>query len=561
MTKRKPQQPSGPVRAAYYGRVSSDHQVEGTSLDTQRERCLASIESHGWVLAGEYVDEGESGAKGSRPKLDLLMAACNAGEVDAVVVAKLDRFARSNRHLFRLVGELDDLGVDFVSVAEAFDSSTSGGRVMRGVLSVFAEFERDIIQERTHGGTIAIVRDGYWAGGPPPLGFSLEENANGTKHSKLVVDREEAAMIRKAVSLVVDEGQTTWQAAATLNALGFRPRGRAGEEPGHWTHINLRRMLLDARISGTWVYVDKKEGEIPVEIPEIITPECHAQLREVLMMTSTGPRTPDRFYLLSKGLLLGACGAKMFGVYRKDRDTRQYSCNNSRYELRNRNGANGGERCTCRNLHAEQVEPLVWDEVARFLADPSKLMKLVAKYLSARGDQMVGERDDSAEVDRQVAKLERARTERAAAALKAGLDPELLKDAIAEIDEELVVLRRRAKQLAAMRQQSEAATDGVRQVVELAEKAHERLGLLTPAEQRAVLEALQLRVRVIDWSPCETCAGKGKLPGGRGGTPCPTCRMTKEVPRFRIEGVWYPALLEAADVGEQTDGATRSCPC
>ena len=546
-------------RAAYYGRVSSEHQVEGTSLDTQREKCLAMIQAHGWELVGEYVDEGVSGAKGSRPELDRLMSACEAGEVEAVVVAKLDRFGRSVKHLSRMIGELDDRGVVFVSVAESFDSSTSGGRLLRNMLGSFAEFERDQIRERTSSGLAAVARDGFWPGGPPPLGFQLVKDG---RHTRLAVDETEAAMIRKAVSLVVDEGQTTWQAAATMNALGYSPR-----KSKHWTHVNLRRLLLDARISGTWDYgrpagrSTSAPGVNSVPIPEIITKERHAQLTDTLMMTSTGPRTEGMFYLLSKGLLLGACGAKMYGVYRKDRDTRQYACNNSRSEIRNRNGGGGGEKCGCRHLHAEQVEPLVWAEITRLLSDPSQLMKLAAEYLSARGDQMVGEKDDSVKIDRQIAKLERARTDRATAALKAGLAPDLLVAAIAEIDGDLAELRRRAKQLAALRKQSEAASDGVRQVVELAEKAHERLGVLTPAEQRVVLEALQVEVQVKGWEPCETCGGKGKLKGGSGGTPCPTCLMTKWVPRFRLKGLWTSALLEAYNVGEPSDGTPKCCPC
>jgi DNA invertase Pin-like site-specific DNA recombinase len=108
---------SAPIRAAYYGRVSTAEQVEhGTSLGTQRDRCLAAIEAKGWELAGEFVDEGVSGAKGNRPELDRLMAACHAGEVDAIVVTKMDRFGRSVRHLSRLIGELDELGVIFESL-------------------------------------------------------------------------------------------------------------------------------------------------------------------------------------------------------------------------------------------------------------------------------------------------------------------------------------------------------------------------------------------------------------------------------------------------------------
>lgn len=564
------------LRAAYYGRVSTAEQVDGTSLATQRERCEMSVEQHGWQLVDAFVDEGISGAKGSRPQLDRLMAACRTGDVEAVVVAKLDRFGRSVRHLSRLLGELDDLGVVFVSVAESFDSSTPAGRLQRNMLGSFAEFERDQIRERTSGGLAAVARDGYWPGGPPPLGFDLQKDG---RHSRLVIDEVEAGMIRKAVSLLLDEGQTTWQAAATLNALGQFPRGKGrklapGEprEPStsRWTHINLRRMLQDARINGKWDYGrsdvgsrSSNRGEFEVEIPAIISQTRWDQLQVVLASTTTGPRTPDRFYLLSGGMLRSVCGAKMYGVFRKDRGTRQYFCNNSRVELRNRNGAEGGERCGCKHVHAEVVEPLVWAEVTRLLADPAQLMSLAAEYLATRSDQMVDERDDAADVDRQVARLEVARTERAKAALLAGVDPQLIASVVAEIDDELAVLRRRARQLASLRKQTAAATDGIQRVIELAEQAHERLGTLTLEEQRVVLDALDVKVRVLGWEPCETCAGRGKLRGGSGGVPCPTCRMSKAVPRIRIEGTWTTALLDAygQDVREQSgEGVRRPGP-
>ncbi len=235
------------IRAAYYGRVSTDGQVEGTSLDGQRERCLAEIKRKGWVLAGEYVDEGVSGAKGNRPQLDRLMADCHAKEVQAVVVAKLDRFGRSMRHLARLLGELDDLEVAFVSVAEAFDSSTSSGRLQRNILSSFADFERDQIRERTTAGKMAVLEKGGWWGGPP-YGYKLVERPQD-KHKELAIDDREAEMLRLAVGLIVDEGKGTGEAAKVLNALGYLPRRAKG-----WTYVTLRRMLRDARITGDWSF-------------------------------------------------------------------------------------------------------------------------------------------------------------------------------------------------------------------------------------------------------------------------------------------------------------------
>src|ERR1039458_157353 len=123
-------------RAAGYARVSTDDQVrDGTSLATQRERGIAYIALNKWSLVEEFVDEGVSGAKASRPALDRLMNACRSGEVDVVVVTKLDRFGRSTRHLTSTLGELDELKIAFISLAEAFDSTSPSGRLQRNMLA------------------------------------------------------------------------------------------------------------------------------------------------------------------------------------------------------------------------------------------------------------------------------------------------------------------------------------------------------------------------------------------------------------------------------------------
>jgi len=120
-----------------------------------------------------------------RPALDRLLAACRRQEIDAVLVAKLDRFGRSNRHLAAALGELDDLGIAFVSVAESLDSSTPSGRFLRTLLCGAAEFERDMIMERTTAGLRARARAGEWPGGPPPFGYTLGAAASGRRRLAL----------------------------------------------------------------------------------------------------------------------------------------------------------------------------------------------------------------------------------------------------------------------------------------------------------------------------------------------------------------------------------------
>ena len=535
------------TKAAYYGRVSTADQVEGTSLDSQQERCLKAIHDHGWRLAGEYVDEGVSGAKGSRPELDSLMAACRAGEVDAVVVAKLDRFGRSVRHLSRLIGDLDDLGIIFVSVAESFDSSTPAGRLMRNMLGSFAEFERDQIRDRTMSGLIEVAKQGYWAGGPPPYGFRLDKNADGSGHTRLALDENESAMLHLAVSEILG-GKAVWDTALLLNELGYRPRSAKA-----WSYHLLRRILRDSQISGTWSYgrpygcsrgVD--EGEFTVSVPAIITPEQHAELRAILT-TNNGPQSErQQFYLLSKGVLISPCGRPMRGKSRRDRGSYKYQCPSSE-------SVAGVARCECKGVPGLLIEDTVWTEVKRLLSDPERLLELADSYLDKQLE--AGAPEDIGAIDRSIDELETARTTTATQYMKAGVAPDLVQAAVAEIDRELSAWRRRGEGARSAVRGLGEARGRLERLHEMTARAVQRLEKLSPEEQRIVLDALELRVQIDGWDECTTCGGTGKLKGGRGGTRCPTCGMVKAVPHLRLTGIWTSDLDTecGVDSGQSVD--------
>lgn len=146
------------TKIAVYARVSTkgqkangdSKQNPATQLQPMRDLC----QQRGWVLVEEFVDNGVSGSKASRPALDRLMAAATSPEkpFDAVLVWKLDRFGRSMSHLLTAIETLDKHGVAFVSMTDGFDLTTSQGRLMFGMLSCFAQFERDLIRERVTAG-------------------------------------------------------------------------------------------------------------------------------------------------------------------------------------------------------------------------------------------------------------------------------------------------------------------------------------------------------------------------------------------------------------------------
>jgi DNA invertase Pin-like site-specific DNA recombinase len=144
------------IRAAIYGRVSTSDQSTQMQVSALREY----IERRGWSLAGEYVDEGVSGTRDRRPALDRLIADAKQRRFDAVLVWKLDRFARSLRHLVNALAELEALGVAFVSLKDNVDLSTPSGRLMVQIIGAMAEFERSLIVERVRAGLQNASRRG-----------------------------------------------------------------------------------------------------------------------------------------------------------------------------------------------------------------------------------------------------------------------------------------------------------------------------------------------------------------------------------------------------------------
>jgi site-specific DNA recombinase len=183
------------LRCAIYTRKSSEEGLEQdfNSLDAQREACEAYVASQrheGWgVLPQMYDDGGFSGATMERPALQQLLADVAAGQIDVVVVYKVDRLTRSLSDFAKIVEIFDKRQVSFVSVTQAFNTTTSMGRLTLNVLLSFAQFEREVTGERIRDKIAASKRKGMWMGGQPPLGYDAKDR-------KLVVNEAEAEVVR-----------------------------------------------------------------------------------------------------------------------------------------------------------------------------------------------------------------------------------------------------------------------------------------------------------------------------------------------------------------------------
>jgi site-specific DNA recombinase len=196
------------LRCAIYTRVSTEHGLEQAfnSLENQREAAEAYIKSQGhegWrLLSARYDDGGFSGGTLTRPALQQLLSDIQGGQVDVVVVYKVDRLTRALSDFAKLVELFDAHQVSFVSVTQAFNTTTSMGRLTLNVLLSFAQFEREVTGERIRDKIAASKKMGLWMGGVVPLGYRVESRS-------LHMVEAHACVIRLIYRLYLELGSVT----------------------------------------------------------------------------------------------------------------------------------------------------------------------------------------------------------------------------------------------------------------------------------------------------------------------------------------------------------------
>ena len=246
------------IQAGAYIRVSTDEQAEsGYGLPLQRERITAQIAAKGWELYKVYEDGGQSGGSLERPALNAMLADISAGKLQAVVVYKLDRLSRKQRDTMYLIEDVFlRLGVELVSITESLDTSSPAGRAMIGMLSVFAQLERDTITERMSGGRKQKAKAGGYAGGCAAIGYRAER---GKK--ELCEDKEKAATVRRVFE-IYETARTLQQIADRLNAEGHTTKRGAKFTPMQVSRILNRRDLYNGVYTYRGITADGKHAAI-----------------------------------------------------------------------------------------------------------------------------------------------------------------------------------------------------------------------------------------------------------------------------------------------------------
>ena len=366
------------IRCAIYTRKSTDEglDMDFNSLDAQREAAESFINSQrheGWVVVPDkYDDGGFTGGNMERPALKRLLADIDSGKIDAIVVYKVDRLSRSLLDFSRIMGTLDARGCSFVSVTQQFNTTHSMGRLTLNILLSFAQFEREIISERTRDKMSAARRKGKWVGGGLILGYDLDREAR-----KLVINPDEVERVREIFNLYI-EIKSLIETAAELNRRGW-PRkiwtGKRGTTVGGgiWNKPNLLGFLTNVTYIGR---VDYK-GEIHAGEHEAIIDEATwAKTQAILKRNARdcGASTRNRHGSLLRGLLhCGSCGCAMTHTY-SEKGTRRY-----RYYVCQTAMKRGWGECATRSVPAQEIEDFVIQRIAAIGRDSSLAADVAAQ--------------------------------------------------------------------------------------------------------------------------------------------------------------------------------------
>jgi DNA invertase Pin-like site-specific DNA recombinase len=366
-----------PMRCAIYTRKSTEEGLEQTfnSLQAQREAAeayIASQQTRGWVLVPEqYNDGGFSGSHLERPALQCLLSDLEAGGIDCVLVYKVDRLSRSLLDFARLMERFDRTGVSFVSVTQEFNTTTSMGRLTLNILLSFAQFEREIIGERTRDKLSAARRKGKWIGGWPVLGYDVDP-----KGGRLVVNPKEAEQVRQIYRNAA-EASTLEAVLQEIATRGYQTKAwisRAGRpHPARpFSRMTLRLLLSNVLYKGSVCHKGTLyAGEHERIVDEKIWEKVNAQLE----LRSAGQRgkTHGRQPAPLAGLLYCAeCGSAMQPTFttRDGRRYKYYSCQTARRKERkpcsqNPVGARDLETSLLRNLEPSLGTRLTWEAVRK----------------------------------------------------------------------------------------------------------------------------------------------------------------------------------------------------
>ena len=468
------------TRIAVYVRVSTQEQAkEGYSIGEQTDRLKKYADAHGWLVFKVYTDAGHSGANQDRPALQDLIMDVKAGKIDKVLVYKLDRLSRSQKDTLEIIEDvLLANNCDFESMTEKFDTSTSFGRAMVGILAVFAQLEREQIRERMSMGMEARIKEGKWKGGKlTPFGYDYEAALE-----KLVINEYEA-MIVKFIFEQFTEGKNLYAIANEMYEKGY------GFRSGNSDLRNIKYVLRNKTYCG---YLKCKDQWYKGLHDPIISEEDYNKAQNILADTKrrfeeSGRKIESR----AKSTHLGGmvycshCGAKYCKTEsgsRKSNLYHYYKCYSRNKKVRS---MIKDPNCKNKSYRIEALDEIIFNEIRKLAIDPEYLKVLRKESEKVTNNQQIkGIEDEIKSINNQLSRFMDLY----------GLgkyDMEQLDQKTQPLNERK---RKLQKELVKLQEESKHKTD--KEVLKMVESFDEALKNGSLQDRRSIIEALIDKIEI-----------------------------------------------------------------
>ena len=378
-------------RVAVYTRKSTEEglDMEFNSLDAQREAgeaFVASQKSKGWVCLPErYDDGGYSGGTTDRPALKRLLEDVKQGKIDVICVYKIDRLSRSLHDFADMLDFFDKKGVDFVSVTQDINTSTSAGRMMLNILITFAQYEREIIAERIRDKIASSKQKGMNTGGIPPMGYESDPTTK-----KFYIVPEEAEIVRKIFETYLRLGSAL-DTAAELDNAGVHKRIRVSKRSGiqrgggKLTGAYIYGILKNPIYAGYVKHYDKLFiGEHEAIISQEVWESTQMLLKENSPYEGSLSHT-RRIMPFQRIVRCGYCGCGMKESYTKKSRNRTYH-----YLICEADSKRINSTCPLQRVPLNELEKIVIEDINVMLSKPEIVFGILseAKGLNPNGGSL-----------------------------------------------------------------------------------------------------------------------------------------------------------------------------
>lgn len=362
--------------ARLYIRVSTAEQaIEGYSIPAQKEKLIAFCKAKEYIIGDIYIDGGYSGANLERPGLQKLLHDIENKDTDIVVVYKLDRLSRSQKDTLYLIEDVFlPRDIAFVSMQESFDTSTPFGRAMVGILSVFAQLERENIKERTMLGKEERAKEGLWGGGIDPFGYDYIQEKD------MLMPNANAELVKKAYELY-------------LKGYGTP---RISKELGGISRSKVRAWLMAPVYAGKIAHAGKI---YPGQHEPIVSWDEFLKVQEVMKKRSNKRGKTPTINMFAGIVRCKQCGA-LYGSRKGGNNTYYLSCySRTAYipEMVKKEG------CTNKNWRLDKLTKIVEDEVLNLVYDKDYLNKTIQEKNESEFNKDIVEKEIN-ELDRKINK-------------------------------------------------------------------------------------------------------------------------------------------------------------